>query len=139
MSGTSNNSKAVYELDTYAIHYIALCLWVRGALRDLSRNTEEARNYQMSTQQFAIETTLGMFVQMMTSIIRQGVNEDDWYDVLEIVHNAIDEEMNLGEGDTSGSQDLTDLLNSMRSGISVPGGKSGSKSGKGGPGDDEIH
>jgi hypothetical protein len=130
----TKDSATVYELDTYAIHYIALCLWVRGALRDFARNGEEARSHQMTVQQFSIDATLGMFVQMIAGIIRQGVNEDDWYDILEVVHNALDEEMNLGS-ETSGSQDLNEFLNSLRTG-SVRGSRGG---GGGGPDDGEVH
>lgn len=135
----SDADKTVYELDTYAIHYIALCLWVRGALRDLTRNVEEAKEYQMTPQQFAIDTTLGMFVQMIASIIREGINEDNWYDVLEVVHNALDDDMNLGGTYSAKSQDLTDFLNSMRTGVEISSSPKGSKSGKGGPGDGEVH
>ena len=135
----SDADKTVYELDTYAIHYMALCLWVRGALRDLTRNVEEAKEYQMTPQQFAIGNTLGMFAQMIASIIREGINEDNWYDVLEVVHNTLDDDMNLGGTHSTKSQDLTDFLNSMRTGVEISSSPKGSKSGKGGPGDGEVH
>ena len=95
-NGKGNLNATTYDLDTYAIHYIALSLWVRGALRDLSKSEEEAKLLGMKVERYAIEASIGMMIQLITQVVKSSISEDEWYDAMEGIHNTLDKQMDLG-------------------------------------------